>query len=96
VYIEAVPTFYAPNSFSPNNDGINDVFKLFFTYVKDFRIEIFNRWGELVFVSEDPEKGWEGTFRGKRAPSDVYVWKAVFTNSLRETQNVIGRVTLFR
>ncbi|MFN4122623.1 MAG: PKD domain-containing protein [Flavobacteriales bacterium] len=96
VYIEAVPTFYAPNSFSPNNDGVNDVFKLYFTYVKYFRIEIFNRWGELVYMSEDPEKGWDGTFKGKRAQSDVYVWKAVFTNSLRETQSVIGWVTLFK
>jgi gliding motility-associated-like protein len=96
IYIEAVPTFYAPNSFSPNNDGVNDVFKLYFTYVKDFRIEIFNRWGELIFVSEDPELGWDGTYKGKRAQSDVYIWKAVFTNSLRETQNLIGKVTLFR
>ncbi|MFL9483488.1 PKD domain-containing protein [Chitinophagaceae bacterium LWZ2-11] len=71
---------FIPNTFSPNNDGMNDVFyprgRGVFT-IKSFRI--FNRWGQEVyealnFAANDASKGWNGTFNGKPAPADVYVY----------------------
>ena len=71
---------YIPNTFSPNNDGANDVFYprgtgLF--KVKTFRI--FNRWGEVVFEkssfnANDPTSGWDGTYKGVKLPADVFVY----------------------
>lgn len=67
-----------PNAFSPNNDGINDVFKVKDGIYLDFTLEIFNRWGNLVFRSKDPAKGWDGAFEGKTSPSGTYTYRVSF------------------
>lgn len=90
------PTYYAPNIFTPNGDGVNDEFKLYFTYVKEFYMEIYNRWGELLFTSADHERGWDGTYKFTPVQDDTYVWKARFRNSLDQVKTEIGRVTLVR
>ena len=70
-------TFYAPNVFSPNFDGVNDEFQVFpQKNIAQFRLLVFNRWGELVFETENLNDGWDGTFRGKVAPQDMYIWTA--------------------
>jgi gliding motility-associated-like protein len=96
IKIDPFPTYYAPNIFTPNKDGLNDVFKLYFTYVVDYHLEIYNRWGELIFVSDDPNQGWDGTKNGKLVQSDTYVWKASFVDVLREPRLIYGRVTLVK
>ncbi|HOH84325.1 MAG TPA: gliding motility-associated C-terminal domain-containing protein, partial [Bacteroidales bacterium] len=72
------PVVYVPNVFSPNGDGINDVV---FVHGKDIFIDwiIFDRWGEEVFESKDISIGWDGTFKGKKMPSDVYVYRLIVT-----------------
>jgi len=66
-----------PNAFTPNGDGENDIFKPEIHHsVKSFKMEIYNRWGELVFYTEDIETGWTGYFDGKLSIQDVYVWRA--------------------
>jgi len=92
--------YYVPNAFTPDGTGINDVFKPeIFSGVDiyDFRLLIFNRWGELVFESYDPEGAWDGNYAGGPAPDGVYVWKLDFgsINSDERTQ-AIGHVTLLR
>ena len=94
VFIGAFPTFYAPNSFSPNNDGINDVFRLYSTYLTECKLEIYNRWGELIFFSESIDPSWDGTFNGKRLQNDTYVWRATFITVFNKSQIIYGRVTL--
>lgn len=91
--------FYAPNSFTPDGNGINDVF---FVYGNDidpaeFDLFIFNRWGEIIFTSESLTSGWDGTFKGRDVKNDVYVWK-VKTRSLATEKYYerIGHVTLVR
>jgi gliding motility-associated-like protein len=65
---------FVPNAFSPNGDGHNDEFKVFSPLeLNDFALRIFNRWGEMVFESFEPELGWGGFYKGKRVPSGVYV-----------------------
>ncbi|MCB9252542.1 MAG: gliding motility-associated C-terminal domain-containing protein [Flavobacteriales bacterium] len=71
---------FIPNSFSPNNDDINDSFGLngVTSGIKKFHMEIFNRWGELVFTSDDPDIKWDGTYRNKELPMGNYVYILLF------------------
>ena len=70
-------TFYAPNSFTPNGDGLNDYFipeGVGFDN-ENFSLYIYNRWGELVYETKDYNKGWDGnTIEGNPAPLGVYTW----------------------
>ena len=61
--------FYLPNAFTPNGDGLNDVFMIKGESIYVVKLSIYNRWGELIFETTDPEKGWNGS----GAPMDVYV-----------------------
>ncbi|MCB9261222.1 MAG: PKD domain-containing protein [Flavobacteriales bacterium] len=62
-----------PTSFSPNNDGLNEVFKPYgVRFVKEFEMTIYNRWGEQIFNSIDPSIGWDGTYLGKQVPAGQY------------------------
>ena len=70
-----------PNAFTPNRtDGANnvlenDVFQPVHRGIGEYKLEIFNRWGQKIFESIDPDMGWDGRVNGKLAPQDVYVWK---------------------
>lgn len=65
---------YVPSAFTPNNDGINDVAEVFAVNPKAFSIKIFNRWGELVFESNDVNTKWNGTYKGENCPQDTYTY----------------------
>jgi gliding motility-associated-like protein len=90
---------YVPNTFTPDNDGIND----YFFPVLDgydplnFKMMIFNRWGDLIFETESPENKWDGTYKGLMSKEDTYVWKIltkdVGTGKKRE---FIGHVNLLK
>jgi len=91
-----------PNTFSPNGDGRNEVF-----YPKGtglFRIKsmrVFNRWGEVVFdkrefAANDPSVGWNGTFKGKKASPDVYIYTMEILCENNTIIPVKGNVTLLR
>lgn len=101
VYLQ-VFEYYIPNAFTPNGDGLNDFFRVvgLYHYV-NFKMYIYNRWGELVFESANIETGWDGTFNNQESPSDTYVW-VVYVDFLGEdiitNGNVMfkGTVTLVR
>jgi gliding motility-associated-like protein len=61
-----------PNVFSPNGDGINDEFFITSSYLDDFELSIFNRWGELVFKSDTMTKKWDGSYQGKTCQNGTY------------------------
>ena len=63
-----------PNAFSPNGDGINDIYKAKDGYqsIVEFHAAIFNRWGKVIYTWDDPAGGWDGTINGKDAPQGVY------------------------
>lgn len=69
---------FIPNLFTPNNDGNNDIFKVYGTGIKDLFIQIYNREGALVFESDDVETimqtGWDGTDKGRVLPDAAYIW----------------------
>ncbi|MEQ1747459.1 MAG: laminin B domain-containing protein, partial [Saprospiraceae bacterium] len=67
--------YYVPNAFSPNDDGRNDIWQAFLPCAwLRFRLEVFDRWGNLVFAAADPEHVWNGKTGGLPAPPGVYVW----------------------
>ncbi len=67
---------YIPNAFTPNDDGINDVFKAQGVGIQNenFKMEIYDRWGEKIFVSTNFDEGWDGTFKGKKVQQGVYAY----------------------
>jgi gliding motility-associated-like protein len=84
ITINPVYDVTVPNAFTPNANGgggggwipgdlSNDVFYPFARFVDEFRMRIFNRWGELIFESTDIRQGWDGYYRGQLSPQDVYV-----------------------
>jgi len=68
--------FYAPNVFTPNGDGYNDFFEIISHDVYKFRLTVFNRWGNIVFYSEDINYQWDGTNKGSPCPVGTYFWTA--------------------
>jgi len=88
--------FWIPNAFTPNHDGKNDVFTPYATGIQNYRMSIFNRWGSLIFKTDDLQKGWDGSFDGNPCQEDVYVWKVEFDNAgdHHEPHKMIGHVTL--
>ncbi|MCE3295010.1 MAG: hypothetical protein K0R65_724 [Crocinitomicaceae bacterium] len=77
IEITAVPLYYIPNSFTPNGDAHNNVFSPVFneSFVPgDYELFVYNRWGELLFESHDPETGWDGTYANQSVMKGVYTW----------------------
>ncbi len=74
VYVK-VFEYYIPNAFTPNGDGLNDIFRVVGLYRDiNFKMYIYNRWGQLVFQSDDIDQGWDGTVGNQPAESSTYVW----------------------
>jgi gliding motility-associated-like protein len=98
--IEVKPgfTFYIPNAFSPNGDGMNDVFKGTGIGIKTYTLMVYDRWGNLVFTSNDLEKGWDGTFNGgdKVSLQDVFVWKVELHDENNKEHDYKGTVSLIK
>ena len=73
--------FYVPNAFTPDNNGVNEVFQPVFTSGFDpynYHLTIFNRWGEIIFESFNAAVGWNGTYGGEVVKDGVYIWKIEF------------------
>lgn len=66
------PYLFVPTGFTPNNDGKNDFFKVIGNNLEEVYLAVYNRWGELIFETNDPNAGWDGTFEGKILPPDAY------------------------
>ena len=80
--------FGMPNVFTPNGDGLNDIFKPVLFGVYDYALTIFSRWGEQVFITTDPATGWDGTFRGNLCQPDVYIFKITFRDEVENSYKV--------
>lgn len=88
--------FDIPNVFTPNDDGVNDVFRVVNSGTIDIKMfRIFNRWGQVVFESTADDAAWDGRHNGNLAPSDVYVYHIIFELGGVE-ENKKGDVTLLR
>ena len=101
ISIEDTTAIYIPNAFTPNGDGLNDVFEPVLTNIddeKDFSFYIFNRWGSIIYESHLPDEvGWDGTYKNSIVQDGVYVWQF---SGRSETNNQLitkkGSVTLYK
>lgn len=91
-------TFYIPNAFTPNNDGINDEFYGKGEGIIDYDIWVFDRWGVLIFHGNELNDKWNGKANGDNdvAQQDVYVWKVRLTDVFHKKHDYIGTVTLVK
>lgn len=92
--------FYGPTAFSPNNDGVNDDFRpQTGCEILEYNLQIFDRWGTLLFETADPDHSWNGMLNGKLLPNGVYVWWLDYTvreNGQPESKIVTGDVALVK
>ncbi|MEZ4938742.1 MAG: gliding motility-associated C-terminal domain-containing protein [Crocinitomicaceae bacterium] len=96
VFVKHTNTLFAPKGFTPDGNGINDVFYIEgvgLDKAKSFELWIFNRWGELIFTATDPNQGWDGTYRGNKVPDGVYVWKVRLEDPYGTVRTYVGHVT---
>lgn len=88
---------YFPSAFSPNNDGVNDLFKPKYSIdLTQYQMRIYNRWGELLYESTDVNEGWNGSFRNVPQPLGVYVWTSsyAFRDGKKNTES--GNLTIVK
>lgn len=100
VTIKPAYALYIPNAFTPNEDGINDGFKAVGIGIASFKMWVFDRWGNVIFETDDINKAWDGSVNGKgnydTTKEDVYVWKAEVTDVLQQKHDLIGHVSLIK
>lgn len=96
--VEGPVIVYIPNAFTPNNDGINDAFQVFISDVVHYEIDIFNRWGEQVFHSNDPEEVWIGNMNGGEhyVPAGLYNYRLRWKGSRTDAEELSGTIELMR
>jgi gliding motility-associated-like protein len=79
VFVDQEAVITVPNAFSPDGDGLNDVFKAYTpNSFASYNLYIYDRWGQLIFESEKPEEGWDGKVNNNDAPEGSYVWLLVY------------------
>lgn len=94
VSMESDLLLFAPNSFTPNGDGSNDYWEvqILGIDIHDFHLEIYNRWGEMVFESFDSKGRWDGTYGNKIAPSGTYIWRITASDRMNEKKHIMNGV----
>lgn len=96
VMITKEPNLYYPTAFTPNGDGLNDLFVVYGQYIVDFNMRIFNRWGEMLFDTGSLTEGWNGTYNGSLMPEGTYVFEARLTDFAGREFVRSGTVVLLR
>ncbi|MDX2247941.1 MAG: gliding motility-associated C-terminal domain-containing protein [Bacteroidia bacterium] len=99
-YKECDCTLFVPTAFTPNHDGVNDYFyPVFQCEMTGYQLQVFNRWGNIVFETDNPDVHWDGYSKGSASPSGVYAWRLVYQGLLnrRPVDRLLsGTVTIVR
>lgn len=96
IYTEGSARITVPNAFTPNGDGVNEIFKVVYLNQKGGYLRIFNRWGEMVYESNNLNDGWDGTYQGKPCQDDTYVYVVEYIDNSERKRSLRGTVTLIR
>lgn len=88
--------FYIPSAFTPNNDGTNDVFKPTINSISEYSMQVFNRWGQLIFQTNNTLEGWNGRFHNTAQPNGVYVYIINYKNDQGKKHVLKGSFLLIR
>jgi len=93
----AGPTIYVPNAFSPNGDGKNDIFKPVYIGISQLKyFRVFTRYGQMVFETTQPLKGWDGNLHGIPAVEGAYIWEVSGWDYQGKWQTEKGTVILVK
>lgn len=90
------PRFFVPNAFTPNDDGHNDRFEIKGAFTRDYQLQVFNRWGKQIFLSESLDNSWDGTVEGRPVQEGVYVYRLIVGGNQGERFERGGTITLIR
>lgn len=91
------PLLYIPNAFTPDENGVNEVFRVYGTNIDGITVDIYNRWGELIHTIHGFDEYWDGTYKGLRCPIGTYVWKIEYTDIVKDIiLSKTGHVNLIR
>jgi gliding motility-associated-like protein len=98
IFVDARRFLFIPTAFTPNKDGVNDVFRVKTGGMAVFRMSVYNRWGQLIFTSVDKLKGWDGTYVNELQPNGAYVYLIEYSYYGQEGKiyQRRGTVTLIR
>lgn len=94
--VQEIRAILIPTAFSPNNDGTNDEFRVTGNDVQRLNMQIYDRWGNQVFETNNPQIAWDGTQKGKNLPVGTYTYYALITTNSNETLTKKGFVVLVR
>lgn len=87
---------WPPNSFTPNNDGVNDEFQVKGKYISSYSIQIFDRWGEMMFESNDITKSWDGKHKDQFCQTGVFYFRIVAFGTKEQQEIITGNISLIR
>jgi gliding motility-associated-like protein len=90
------PNLFHPTAFTPNGDNLNDVFNVFGQYITSFEMNIFNRWGELMYTTSLLDQGWDGTYKGNPMPEGTYAFVVEIVDEAGRTFTKSGSFLLLR
>ena len=96
VIVEPLFTFYIPDAFTPNSDGTNDLFYGQGEYLTSYNMQIFDRWGEMIFESNDSSLQWDGSYKASQVESGQYVYKFLIHDWQGHDHEYVGSVMLLR
>ncbi|MFM7723449.1 MAG: gliding motility-associated C-terminal domain-containing protein, partial [Bacteroidota bacterium] len=96
IYIEEEFYIYIPNTFIPDGNRFNEFFSGSFIGVEWINIEVFNRWGERLFFSDQLDFAWDGTYRGMLVPDGTYTWKLIYRKNRSQEQQMTGHINVIK
>jgi len=96
VTIIAEPKLIFPSAFTPDGDSLNDVFIGIGKFINSYSLKIFDKWGSIIFISDDPDIGWDGVVGGVQSQTGTYVYRADFSDSAGRNFSRSGTVALLR
>ena len=96
IKIHSLEWLHVPNAFSPNDDQHNDYFSVIWRNLIEFEVRILNRWGEILYSSDDPDFKWDGKYRGELVPEGVYVYQIKARGWSGERFNDAGSLVIIR
>lgn len=96
VYLIQKPLLHVPTAFTRNGDGLNENWGIVDVFVRDYHMQVYNRWGQLIFESRDKNQQWDGTFRGAPPIDNVFIWQVRYTGWDYSIHNQRGTLTILR
>ena len=88
---------FVPSAFSPNGDGLNDIFRVKIQDdISEFHMMVYDRWGHMVFESDDPTRGWDGSVGSVKSLPATYLWAVTYLDNKKQATKQQGTVVLVR